>query len=127
VSGTITVDIFHTLMWAKDHAPDPNYEEKFLLFRPKHSWQAKLEAASHGTDVRFDARWVGRRYTRKQNTKWLPPYRWFDLSLRREFPWRKLRAIISATCENLTNEPAALLEGYPLPGRSARLSLELRL
>ena len=122
----LSVDFFHSLLWATDQSPDRNYRGKFLLFRPKHTYQLKIQSVYYGLDVRADARWVDKRYTRKQNTKWLPSYRWFDLAIRQAVSWAGHRVIVSLKGENLTNEPVALLEGYPLPGRSLWLGLELR-
>ncbi len=76
-------DFFHTLMWATNQADDRNYNGKYLLFRPKHTYQAKFHAEYHGVRAQIDGRWVSRRYIRKQNTKPLPPYRLFSASLRK--------------------------------------------
>ena len=124
--GRLTVGVFHTLLWATDQSADRNYRGKVLLFRPRHTYQLQVQSMYRGLEVRGDARWVDKRFTRKQNTKWLAPYRWVDLSARQTIHWRGHQAVLSLVCENFTNEPAALLEGYPLPGRSFRVRLELR-
>jgi outer membrane cobalamin receptor len=117
------IDLFHTLIWATNEGHD--YQGKFMLYRPKHSYQVKTRVQNYGFDIRFNARWENRRYINKENTNWLPPYRWFDLVIRKTIPWNTLQPIVSLKCENLTNEAAALHDGYPLPGRSYGVGVEL--
>jgi outer membrane receptor protein involved in Fe transport len=120
----LSVDFFHTLIWATNEAPG-DYQGKFLLNRSKHSYKVKTRLLYRGLDVRLSGRWENRRYLDKQNTRWLPPYRWFDFSIRQTIPWEFTNPILTLRCENLTNEPAALHEGYPLPGRTFAAGIEL--
>lgn len=117
------LELFHTLLWATDEAPG-EYQGKFLLDRAKHSYQVKTQVQASGFDVRLSARWEDRRYTSKDNSTWLPPYRWFDLTIRKTIPWDMLNPVLTVKGENLTNEAAALRDGYPLPGRSYGIGLE---
>jgi outer membrane cobalamin receptor len=120
----LRLEFFHTLLWATDEAPG-EYQGKFLVERPRHSYQANTRVHSLGFDLHLAARWEDRRYTNKDNTTWLPPYRWFDLTLRRTIPWEMLDPVFTVKCENLTNEAAALRDGYPLPGRAFKVGMEL--
>jgi len=119
-----SIGLFHTLIWATNEAPS-DYQGKFLLYRPKHSYQVKTRMLYRGLDVRLEARWEDKRYLDKQNARWLAPYRWFDLVVRQTVPWNTLNPIVTLQCENLTNESAALREGYPLPGRTVGAGIEL--
>ncbi len=120
----LSIDFFHTFMRATNEAPG-DYQGKFLVYRPRHSYQVKTRVQYYSFDIRIDARWEDRRYINKENTNWLPPYRWFDLVIRKTIPWNTLQPIVSLKCENLTNEAAALRDGYPLPGRTVGAGVEL--
>lgn len=120
----VQVEFFHTLLWATDEGGA--YRGKFMLYRPKHSYQVKTRLHYYGFDVRLDARWEDRRYLDKGNITWLPPYRWFDVVIRKTIPWPTLKPVVSLKCENLTDEAAALRDGYPLPGRSYGAGIEVR-
>jgi|GEM_PF-3443884 len=120
----LSIDFFHTLMWATDEAPGV-YQGKSLLYRPKHAYQLKTTVQYRGLNVRLEARWEDKQFIDKQNTKWIPPYRWFDLFVRQMIPWNTVNMFVSLRCENLTNESAALRDGYPLPGRTVGAGVEL--
>ena len=124
LGGRFSFEFFHTLLWATDEAPGV-YQGKFLPERPKHSYQANTRFHYHGFDMHVAARWEDERYTNKENTKWSPPYRWFDLMIRRAIPWEMFDPVLTAACENLTNEAAALRDGYPLPSRTFKVGMEL--
>jgi outer membrane cobalamin receptor len=117
------LNFLHTFLRATDEGGA--YQGNAMLYRPKHAYQVHARMRYSGLEVRVAARWEDRRYTNKENTAWLSPYRWFDLVLRQTIPWRMLRPSVSVKCENLTNESAALRDGYPLPGRSYGVGVEL--
>ncbi len=121
----VSLEFFHTLMWSTNQSPDRNERGKFLLFRPKHTYQVRANLEFREFQLRAGGRWVDRRYIRKQNTKWLPPYRWFDIGVEQQVLVKPVECTITVSGKNLTNEPVELLERYPLPGRSWYLALHV--
>ncbi len=69
---------------------------------------------------------IGRRYSRPDNSAWLSPYALTDLSLSASIPAGALRVQVRVDVSNVFDRSYEVFNGYPMPGRTARLSLALQ-
>ena len=78
------------------------------------------------TGLRTSGRWVGKRYIRAENTKYLPPYETYDavFSLMPKF-W-KLYWNFSLSVENFSDRQYEILERFPMPGKNLKFSIEIK-
>jgi outer membrane cobalamin receptor len=102
------------------------HDGKQLVFRPRHVYNANLTAAQNMVSLNLSGRWVGKRFTRAENTKYLPPYETYDASFAFSPKIRKRTWNFSLSVENFTDRRYEILELYPMPGRSYRLALEIK-
>jgi len=100
---------------------------KQLVFRPRHIHNAKISAVYGMAALNLTGRWVGKRFTRTENTKYLPPYETYDAQFSLAPKIRKLDWNFSFSVENFTDRRYEILELYPMPGRSFRLGMEAKL
>jgi outer membrane cobalamin receptor len=102
------------------------HQGKQLVFRPQHIHNARISANYGIVTLNFTGRWVGKRFTRAENTKYLPPYETYDAHLSLSPKIGKLDWNFGFTVENFTNRRYEILELFPMPGRSFRLGMEVK-
>ena len=115
---SVALDYTHVFTAAYDRSGEPNNDGRTLVFTPRHTHQFRLSGEVGRVSGRFLGRWVSARFTRRANTKSLPPYRVFDASIEVQGRRAAPNVTVGISGENLTNEYIELLERYPSPGRS---------
>lgn len=115
----------HTFTLAVNHSGFRPHEGKQLVFRPDHILRATLDLHYRVISFQFRYTYVGRRYIREENTKWLLPYRTVDcsLGLSKKLGRHSLQSIIGVN--NLTGTRYEVIERQPMPGREWRVQLEI--
>ncbi len=108
----------------RSRAGDPSYGRQ-LRYVPRH--HAKAYASAELGPVRLDVggRYLGRRYVTGDQSEWLEASFVADAQaglVRRIGP---LRARVSVVVENLLDARYAVIQGYPMPPRHARIRLLL--
>jgi len=99
---------------------------KQLVFRPRHIHNARVSASYSSVGLNLTGRWVGKRFTRAENTKYLPSYETYDAQISKTRKIWKLEWNFSLAVENFTDQRYELLELYPMPGRSFKLGVEAK-
>jgi len=102
------------------------HQGKQLVFRPRHIHNAKISAVYGMAALNLTGRWVGKRFTRAENTKYLPPYETYDAQFSLAPKIWKLDWSFSFAVENFTDRRYEILELYPMPGRSVKLGMEAK-
>lgn len=102
------------------------HQGKQLVFRPRHIHNAKISVVYGMAALNLAGRWVGKRFTRAENTKYLPPYETCDAQFSLAPKIWKLEWSFSFVVENFTNRRYEILELYPMPGRSFKLGMEAK-
>ena len=99
-----------------------------MLFRsrPRHIYNARIAATYRIAALNLSGRWVGKRFIRAENTKSLPPYETYDAVFTLAPRFWKLDWNFSLAIENFTDHRYEILERFPMPGRSFKLSLEAK-
>jgi|GEM_PF-5869287 len=102
------------------------HQGKQLVFRPRHIHNARISAAYGITALNVTGRWVGKRFTRTENTKYLPPYETYDAQFSLSPKIWKLEWGFTLAVENFTSRRYEILELFPMPGRSYRFGMEVK-
>ncbi|MCI0331112.1 MAG: TonB-dependent receptor [candidate division Zixibacteria bacterium] len=102
------------------------HQGKQLIFRPRHIHNARVLAGYGIVSLNLTGRWVGKRFTRAENTKYLPPYETYDAQIVLAPKIWKLEWNFSFAVENFTDRRYEVLELYPMPGRSIKLGMEAK-
>ncbi len=102
------------------------HKGKQLIFRPRHIHNARISANYSVVTLNLTGRWVGKRFTRAENTKYLPPYETYDAQLSISPKIWKSDWNFSFVVENFTDRRYEILELFPMPGRSFRLGMEAK-
>lgn len=94
---------------------------RYLPYSPKH--RANLNfyfKGSRGWTLTLNTRYVGKRFSKTDNTESLSGYYLTDLRLARH--WENL--ILYGEIKNLFDQDYEVLHGYPGPGRACRIGAE---
>lgn len=100
---------------------------KYLVFRPRHTYNLKFYFNPSPFIFNFNSHWVSKRYIREENTKFLAGYKIVDLKLGFNSKWKKVGYHLSLGVNNFTNQEYELIERYPMPGREYQVSLALEI
>lgn len=122
------------LTWqrARDRGDDAAYRDKELPFLPPLEAALQMTRPCGPFEIGLNAVHESANYRDRYNTavERAPARTVLGFSLRRAWrasPWLGgADAVVTAEVVNLTDNAVYDVEGYPLPGRSARLSLALR-
>ncbi len=96
-----------------------------LIYTPPHQGRTGLTYTHGAWRLAYHHRYVGRRYTTSDNSRWLPPYQLADLSLSRRWSGTHGGGLLALQIDNLWNQAYQVLENRPMPGRSISLRLEV--
>lgn len=97
-----------------------------LPYQPDVTARASAEARRGATAVRLDARYTGSRTTTVAATRRLAGFVTIDAGLRRRFTPGPLTIDAAVGVENLFGQQYELFELFPEPGRSFRLTIDIR-
>jgi len=96
-----------------------------IAFTPKHSGSGRLGFTSPWFDVNYTALLSGKRYDRNYNSTQfeLKAYTDQSISLSKTFALNKVKLFVSGECLNMLDADYKIVRGYPLPGRSYKVTL----
>ncbi|HSG81597.1 MAG TPA: TonB-dependent receptor [Gemmatimonadota bacterium] len=97
-----------------------------VIYRPRHSGSFGVAWRPSRWEFHADARFVGTRYPVPAPVNALDPYWTLDLRLRRAFDAGGWQIVPTLSIDRLLNNDAALIYGYPEPGRLVRLEIAAR-
>ncbi len=121
----VNIAFSYSLSDPRDRSWEPNQHDNLLTFRPRKMSDLKLSLKPGMAFISMQTRWVSERYTRRANTKSLPPYTVTDLTAGINRRIGKFEISLGAEIENLFSEEYQVIELYPLPERSYAVRLRL--
>ncbi|MBP5210578.1 MAG: TonB-dependent receptor [Bacteroidales bacterium] len=103
-----------------------NYRHQ-IPYTPRHSGNTSLTWLNDWVNVSYMLTAVGERYALPQNieSNRINPYMEHSLSLSHTFNTRSVKLRLQGELLNLTNSQYDVIQFYPMPGRSFRLTLKI--
>ncbi len=104
--------------------PSASYYKHQLPYTPEHSGSGAVSVAFPWATLSYTVIGAGERYVNKENVAMyrLPGYGEHTISLHRELEAKYGTWRLQAELINLTDEQYAIIQYYPMPGRSFRVS-----
>ncbi|MBR1949923.1 MAG: TonB-dependent receptor [Bacteroidales bacterium] len=102
-----------------------NYRDQ-IPYTPRHSGNVSLSILNRWVNVGYIMSVVGDRYALPQNIAWnrMIGYVEHSVSLEKGFEAGKCRWNLQVECQNLTDKQYDVIQYYPMPGRSLRVTLK---
>lgn len=116
-------EVNHTYLNARNFGEE--YHGNRLVLRPEHRVTLKMGVKFWRFYSNLEWRWVGKRYIREANTKWLPPYHVIDANVGINANLFGRESEIRLESCNLGDESYEILERYPMPKRSWTVNLDV--
>lgn len=96
-----------------------------LAYRPRHTGRVALEWSRGDWRTSLASDYTGERYPTAARVNRLPPYWRTELSAGRGWRFGDWRTELSVHVDRLLDEKKSMIFGYPEPGRTFRLKLDL--
>ncbi len=125
--GFAELQIDYTYLQATNDGKSSPYFRKQLIYRPAHQLDLGLRLTAAWVEIQTNYGLIGERFINEENTRALAGYRKLDLSVGGKTHFNGLRMISRVVVQNLLDRHVQNMEGYPLPGRSFRLNLEVEI
>ncbi len=124
--------ISYTYQKAQDYSRDKN-GEKFqvwggqIAYIPWHSGSFVFNFQYKDWNMNYSFIYVGERYHNSENIKENYEQPWYtsDLSLGKDFKFRKTKLNITAEVNNLFDQQYDVILNYPMPGRNYRFAFKI--
>ncbi len=116
----------YTWLDATNQSDIPALKNKFLVYRPKHTFNISIYYTWNSLDFGMDYRYVGKRYTNPANTIYLESYQVSDLTLRWQKKYADWQPGIQFQIKNILNSEYEVIRYQPMPGREIRIGLTIR-
>ena len=121
----------YTYQKAQDFSPahDPIAYGGQIPYVPWHSGTFTLKFAYKTYELNYCFIYVGERYRNSANipAKHLQPWYTHDVSLGKEFCFKKWKFKVSAEVNNILNQQFEVVRGYPMPGTNFRMVLRVEI
>jgi len=115
----------YTFMNAENDAAGTPAYRKQLIYRPQNKADVRLAFRKAGIEVAYRFRYVDKRFTKEDNSAFLPAYRTSDVFVSLTLHWNRFEVPVRIGVFNLFDRTFEVLEGYPHPGRQLRLNVGL--
>jgi len=125
-----------SLMWtlrgactkAERRDDDGGNQSTQLIYVPKWSASSVLRLITPALTVALETGFAGKRFTNVANTSWMPPYSLSGIRIMsREATLNPLAVRGFFAVNNLFNENYQMMAWYPMPGRTFRLGISLKM
>ena len=109
--------------------PTSAYYGDQIPYTPVHSGAASLAWENPWVNLSLHATGNSERYTTVQNIEAnrMPGYVEFGVALYRSFRWKRTELSLRIDAQNLGNKQYSIVKSYPMPGRSYRLTLGVKI
>ncbi len=130
ITNRIHCQVNGTYTWQKaidlTDKNEKNYKDQ-IPYTPQHSGSLSASLLMPWVNVSYTAMVCGERYALPQNIKAnrIDRYAEHTLSINRDFESGRTRFRLQADLVNLTDEQYSIIQYYPMPGRSYRLSASI--
>ena len=120
---------------ALDHStPGSQTYGNQIPYIPLHSGSLTLSAHGNGWSFAWDSSFTGGKWSRTANTPdyYIEPWSLSDVTVGRSFPLKAVREssmsklVVSLALNNIFNTHYEIVQGYPMPGFNALLSVEYK-
>ena len=104
-----------------------NYKDQ-IPYTPRHTGSGSATVEMPWINISWLLTTVGERYALPQNTdrNRVDAYTEHSISMNRTFKWRHITFRFQGEILNIANTPYDVIQYYPMPGRSYRISIEIR-
>ncbi len=126
---TFTAGVNYTYQYAVDITPDSDTYGDQLIYTPKHSGSATLAAIWRAWSLNYSFIYTGERYSGKGKLRedYLQPWYTSDVALSWQFWYKKVNSKINIEINNLFNQNYDVIRYFPMPGRSFRIALSVKI
>ena len=125
---TLDLKATYTFTQAQDITrPESPYYGGQIPYTPWHSLSALLQLGYQGWHLHYSFIYTGDRYMQSANipANYVEPFSTHDLSLSKEFAYKRCRFYASVDVNNLTNAQYEVVRGYPMPGINGKVTLKV--
>jgi outer membrane cobalamin receptor len=96
---------------------------KQLLYIPKTVCTVGISARFLGLDLSISEMYTSKRFISENESEWLPDYWLTDFNLSTVIPFDQIRLNVRTEVSNVFDRDYQVLLGYPMPGRTFRLTV----
>lgn len=125
---TLDLKATYTFTQAQDITrPESPYYGGQIPYTPWHSLSALLQLGYQSWHLHYSFIYTGDRYMQSANipANYVEPFSTHDLSLSKEFAYKRCRFYASVDVNNLTNAQYEVVRGYPMPGINGKVTLKV--
>ncbi|MEJ2635354.1 MAG: TonB-dependent receptor [Calditrichia bacterium] len=122
-NGALNAQIGYTFMKSTDDGDDPATAGNYLIYRPRHKYDASLGFNYGMAAFNVYYHYVGKRFHDAANTIELDPYSLINLNLGINPRVMGVRWLLRFEVNNLANKDIQISKGSPVPGREFRVTL----
>ncbi len=115
----------YTYLNPRNKSPRLNEYNKILPYRSRHTHNASLHLTGYGLNGIVHVTHTGKRYSTTANTKSLPAHETLDFLLSYRIPFSFASVDATFELKNMTGSNYEIMEGFPMPGREVRISLNV--
>jgi len=110
---------------AKNDGNDTKTRDKALVYRPRDKFDLQANFDLRYFTLGGNFQYVGKRFSRADNSQALPAYRVANFSLSRQIHFNEFSTLLHLEMRNVFDKHFSIIDGYPLPGRELRATLRL--
>lgn len=112
-----------------DTDPADSYYQNQIPYIPRHSFSISAGMQWRDLTINYSTIYTGKRYSAQENTIYNLEQPWYthDLSAGYAFPIKKYSLSLNAELNNIFGQDYEVIRNYPMPGRSFKLTLRLRI
>lgn len=125
-SSFVSLSASHTLTFSQNLRDDPRYYLNELPYRPRHRVHARVTAGPQRLKARAELDFQSSQFVNRTQTVTLPARALLNAGAT-ALVWQKPDVRVGFDVKNLLDVQSADLDGYPLPGRAAYLTLSFAL
>ncbi len=123
VAKRIMLNANYTFLDARNLSDDLTTKDKYLVYRPRHTFNTAVTINYRNLTLKYDFQYVGKRYVNPANTKFMEAYGNSDLTVAYVQDFDNWTSNLSFQVKNLLDERYQIIQYHPLPGREMRINL----
>ena len=123
VQDVVTLLFNYTYLDARDKSDIGDTKDKYLVYRPRNSFNLAINFHRDFFTIGYDYRYVGKRFTDTINEEYLDPYRVSDITLSLSRKFNSWQPILSLQVKNVFDQSYEVIKYQPMPGRELRVNL----
>jgi len=122
----LAVQVGYTLTFTENLRDDPRYHGRELPYRPRHRAYGRVVGGPAWLTGRAEVLAQSGQVVNRAATVTLPARAFLNVGVM-ALPWASPEVTVGAELKNLMDVQGSDLDGYPLPGRAAYLTLNVAL